>query len=319
MALHDRAELRNLKDLDRSIIEEVAQHFIEQYGRYDVDTGEPVGPAEDVSNTMGFELRRMMLTPELGLRQVVPMIAMWVDTFDLDFDDELFQMERRRLEQRQKLADELQRMAQNGEPVTLRFSVADILSELELEELPTALPYIEAQITERSHLPPEPETINEVMQRLRNLWAVADEVVEITLTPDALKNTQQLNADIDELWETEEDFEVLKKRARAWLERLEEEKGHSMSAFFNAFNQQTPSFQMAIKEVMEENIRAHAPNKAQITQVSSKDDLPLETRKVLLQSGRNAVHDQEAHEYEHSYNFFRRLLTKLFDWWIFRR
>lgn len=319
MALHDRAELRNLKDLDRSIIEEIAQHFIEKYGRYDVDSGEPIGPTDDVSNTMGFELRRMMLTPELGLRQVVPIIAMWVDTFNLDFDDELFQMERRRLEQRQKLADELQRMAESGEPVTLRFSVADILSELELEELPTALPYIEAQITERTHLPPEPETVNEVMQRLRNLWSVADEVVEITLTPDALKNTQQLNDDLDELWETEEDFEVLKKRARAWLDRLEEEKGHSMSAFFNAFNQQTPSFQMAIKEVMEENIRANTPHKTKASKTVSKDDLPLETRKVLLQSGRNAVRDQDAKDYEQSYHFFRRLLTKLFDWWIFRR
>ncbi|SIN69027.1 hypothetical protein SAMN05443662_0073 [Sulfurivirga caldicuralii] len=305
----DRAELNNLRDLDRGIIETIAKKFIQQYGDLDPDTGKPV--ENPVSQpTMEKELQEMLNTPELGLRQVVPLIVMWVDEFQLDFNDELFDMEKRRLERRQQLVDELEKMAERGEAVTLEFTIGDILTELELREIPVALPYLEAQLFKRHGIPPEPQTLQEAMERLRDLWAHADQVVQIILTPEEAQQKSQLLQEVEELFNTEDDYEHLKEKARAWLKKTQQDHNPDMQEFLDMLSRESLSFQMAIREVMDEEAQAARSH------VSPETELTPEAFKLLTQKKGDTIY--AGSEYTHSYNFFRRLLTRLVDWWIFR-
>lgn len=306
----DRAELNDLRDLDRGIIEAIAKKFIQQYGDLDPETGEQ---ADDPIKqpTMEKELQTMLNTPELGLRQVVPLIAMWVDTFGLDFKDELFDLERHRLEKRQQLADELEKMARTGQAVTLEFTIADILTELELNEIPIALPYIEAQLFNRHGMPAAPQTLQEAMDRLRDLWDHADEVVQVTLTPDEAVKKHRLLQEVDDLFNSEEDFGHLKEKARRWLEENRRDHNPTMQEFLDMLSRESLSFQMAIREVMDEEARAAARRDTPRT-----SELTPEAFKLLTQSKDGAIY--AGGEYTHSYNFFKRLLVRLFDWWIFR-
>jgi hypothetical protein len=259
---------------------------------------------------MKKELQEMLNTPELGLRQVVPLIVMWVDEFQLNFNDELFDLEKRRLERRQQLVDELEKMAERGEAVTLEFTIGDILTELELHEIPVALPYLEAQLFQRHGIPPEPQTLQEAMERLRDLWTHADQVVQITITPEEARQKSQLLQEVDALFNTEDDYEHLKEKARTWLRKTQQDHNPNMQEFLDTLSHESLSFQMAIREVMDEEAQAVRAN------ITPQTELTPEAFKLLTQKKGDTIY--AGSEYTHSYNFFRRLVARLVDWWIFR-
>jgi len=79
--LADKKELYDLSDLNIKIIENIIEAFNQIHGQRDYETG-LIKVNEDLNKTtMRDELERMMANPELGLRQVVPLISMWVDEF----------------------------------------------------------------------------------------------------------------------------------------------------------------------------------------------------------------------------------------------
>ena len=232
-----RQALYDLSDLDMALIRAVAQSFINQYGTLNVETGEEALPHE---LTMSQELHKMLGQPELGMRQVVPLIAMWVQQFDLAFNDPLFKLEVSRLKLKQSLADQLNELISLKRPVTVNFSVLEILSMLESEEMIESVPYIEFQI--KNQLPDPPKNTAELIQRIRELAEHSEKSIEIKLTPDMFTQPQKPE-------------ESLEEKAKKWLEKTQAKYHYNLNAFFKEYDKLPKEMKEAVNEIMDENIQ----------------------------------------------------------------
>lgn len=232
-----RKELNDLSDLDIELIQSIANSFIQQYGNLDVETGEAsVAPNQ---TSMAQELQEMMAQPELGARQVVPLVSMWVEQFDLSFEDPLFKLELSRLKLKQVLADQLNSLADLKRPVTVNFSVLEVLSMLDSHEMMESVPYIEFQI--KNQLPNPPENTGELIERIRTLSEHSEKFIEINLTPDMFSNIEKPE-------------ESLEEKARKWLEKTQAEHQYNLNAFFKAYDKLPKEMKEAVDEIMDENI-----------------------------------------------------------------
>lgn len=262
-----RKELNDLSDLDIELIQAVANSFIQQHGNLDVETGGTVVAPHQTS--MAQELRKMMTQPELGMRQVVPLVAMWVEQFGLRFDDPLFKVELIRLKFKQKLADQFNRLVALKRPVTVNFSVLEVLSMLDSNEMMESMPYIEFQVKNR--LPNPPKNTEELIERIRALSEYGEKFIEIKLTPDMFSSLEKSE-------------ESLEEKARKWLEKTQSKHKYNLNAFFKEYDKLPKEMKEAVNEIMDENIQK--ASQGQRYQPLDADEYYYDTysviRKVLL-------------------------------------
>ncbi|GEM_PF-3765708 len=240
-----RQDLYDLSDLDMALIRAVAHSFIHEYGALNIETGKEALPHE---TTMRHELQKMLTRPELGMRQIVPLIAMWVEQFNLKFEDPLFKLEVSRLKLKQTLADQLNNLISLKRPVTVNFSVLEVLSMLESNEMMESVPYIEFQI--KNQLPNPPKDTAELIQRIRELAAHSEKTIEIKLTPDMF--TQPAKAE-----------ESLEEKARKWLEKTQAKYQYNLNAFFKEYDKLSKPMKEAVNEIMDENIEKSSQQRPQ--------------------------------------------------------
>jgi len=279
--LADKKELYDLSDLNIKIIENIIEAFNQIHGQRDYETG-LIKVNEDLNKTtMRDELERMMANPELGLRQVVPLISMWVDEFNLAFHFPLYEMEKKRLAQKQQLADQIEQVSKLKRSVQFDFSISEILAVLEVEELSEAIPYLEIQTQEGGRLPEPPKTVEELIQRINALWSLSEKTISIKFSPDMFKNTDEPSS--------QKNTQKIQEKAKLWLQQMQAKTGYSMNEFFAEYDKQPPEFQKAISEAMDENIQK---NMAQ----NSHYQMSLVTEK------------------EKEQNFMQRLIRKVLYW-----
>ncbi len=231
-------ELYDLSDLDMELIRAVADSFIQQYGSLDVETGGTVVAPHQTC--MADELQKMMAQPELGMRQVVPLIAMWVEQFGLRFDEPLFKLELNRLKLKQALADQLNRLVALKRPVTVNFSVLEVLSMLDSHEMMESVPYIEFQI--KNQLPNPIKNTEELIERIRTLSEHSEKFIEIKLTPEMFSHLEKPE-------------ESLEEKARKWLDKTQSKYQYNLNAFFKEYDKLPKEMKEAVNEIMDENIQ----------------------------------------------------------------
>jgi len=259
-------QLDDLTDLDIEMIQAVANSFIQQYGNLDAETGNRLVAPHQTS--MANELRRMMSQPELGIRQVIPLIAMWVEQYGLRFDDPLFKLELSRLRLKQELADQLNRLVALKRPATVKFSVLEVLAMLDRQEMMESVPYIEFQVNQQLSQPPK--DVSELIERIRELSKYSERFIEIKLTPDMYQKLEKSE-------------ESLEQKAKKWLEKTQSKYQYNLNAFFKEYDKLPKQMKEAVNEIMDENIQKAAKMQQRVPLASEEyyDTYTL-IRRVLL-------------------------------------
>lgn len=236
-------ELFDLSDLDEAMIRHVAQAFIAQHGMRRLSDGKLIssGSSESVATAV-YEL---LDNPLRGLRQVVPMISMLTTNLGLAFNDELYELELKKLADRQRLADEIQQVAQHAQDAVLRINIADLLSQLEGHEFPEAIPLIEAHLLGDQALE-QVATREEVIARIRRLWRDYSDS-EIVLNLHFEGDKEQVRQQAQHIVYTTTPA-ATDAKAESWLENHEKIENESFDDFIRAFTRETPDMQVAIEK-----------------------------------------------------------------------
>lgn len=282
MSLRDDEQgLSELSDLDEAMIRHVAQAFIAQHGMRRITDGKLVSSAS--SESVASALYELLDNPLRGLRQVVPMIAMLSANLGLAFSDELYELELKKLSDRQRLADEIALAMNSGHAGVLRINVADLLSQLESREFVEAIPLIEAQLGSAGR--GVAATQEEIMARIRRLWreySDSEIVLNLSFGPSDVQTQVQQVVDAGMP-------ATVDSRAQAWLDlHVRQEDGENFDSFIRAFGRETPEMQVAIEKRLAQNP-------------------PLTPAAVDL-----AANAQVG-------GFFTSMLRRMLAWWVYRR
>ncbi|MDX1348395.1 MAG: hypothetical protein R3189_09130 [Thiomicrorhabdus chilensis] len=230
--------LNDLSDINLHVIETVAEDFIRKHGSRSIHTGQT--HLENQDESMESELRRMLTNPTVGIRQVIPAITFWITEFKLQFEDALFELERKRLLGLQSLADDLEKLVSEKSEIQLKLTLSELLTELDHEELYEAIPALErhVQSLETSNQP-APKTPAETVSRLRTLLQFSTHEIDLVLHDGLLKN-EMLNAN-------QTNKSDLEEKAQLWLERHRDDK---FEVYIDAYQAETIELQKAIDRIV---------------------------------------------------------------------
>lgn len=236
--LNQTDALNDLSDLNIHVIETVAEDFIRKHGSRSIHTGQT--RLENQDESMESELRRMLTNPAIGIRQVIPAITFWITEFKLQFEDALFDLERKRLLGLQSLADELENLVSEKSEIQLKLTLSELLTELDHEELYEAIPALERHLQSPEALSqPAPQTPDETVSRLRNLLQFSAHEIDLVLH-DGLLKSEGVSANQTKGSELEE-------KAQLWLERHRDDK---FEAYIHAYQAETIEVQKAIDRIV---------------------------------------------------------------------
>lgn len=236
--LNQTDALNDLSDLNIHVIETIAEDFIRKHGYRSIHTGQT--RLENQDESMESELRRMLTNPAIGIRQVIPAITFWITEFKLQFEDALFELERKRLLGLQSLADELENLVSEKSEIQLKLTLSELLTELDHEELYEAIPALEKHVQSPEALSqPAPQTPDETVSRLRNLLQFSAHEIDLVLH-DGLLKSEGVSANQTKGSELEE-------KAQLWLERHRDDK---FEGYIHAYQAETIEMQKAIDRIV---------------------------------------------------------------------
>lgn len=235
----------DVSDLDSLMIRHIADKFIAQYGMRRLSDGHLI--ASTSADSIASALRELLNTPQLGLRQVVPMIKMISTELALPFNDPLYELELKKISDKQLLANQIETLFQQHQRPTLRLSLADLLTQLDINELPEAIPLIETQL----NVPNRPLlTEDQIIYRIAKLWReYADSEIVLSLQ----LNPQHAQSQVENLIQTVSELNT-EQQAEQWIEQyLHSAQNDNFNAFLRAFNQASPELQLEIEKRLAPN------------------------------------------------------------------
>lgn len=241
--LNDSIQNENpISEFQLRIVQEVADQFIHQYGGRSVYSGQLL--FQNAPDSMEHELQTMLTNPQLGMRQVVPVIGFWVEAFSLEFNHPLFNFEQQRLQFAQIQIDELEALIKTEKQIEVQLTVQDILLELEHDEIFEALPILEEQVSDEIEPPCTfPSSENEPVRRLECLLEHGQHSVSLTITQDLFEQHQTIQS--VELSEEE----ALELQAQAWLDNLSHSEKNNLNQFIQSYKTQPLAMQKAIDHI----------------------------------------------------------------------
>lgn len=279
-------ELFDLSDLDEAMIRHVAQAFIAQHGMRRLTDGKLISSGSPES--LATALYELLDNPKRGLRQVVPMISMLTANLGLPFNDELYELELKKLADRQRLADEIELVLSSSQDAVLRINVADLLSQLDSHEFVEAIPLIESRLEQGKH-EGVLATREEVIARIRRLWrdySDSEIVLNLRFDGDASHTQAQAKNIVTSTMPASTDA-----NAQAWLSQREKQEVESFDDFIRAFTRETPEMQVAIEKRL-------------TTEAGT-----VKLSKMAIDLKRN----------EQVESAFFEWLKRILGWWVFRR
>ena len=283
-------ELFDLSDLDEAMIRHVAQSFIAQHGMRRIADGKLI--ASGSTESVATAIYELLDNPQRGLRQVVPMISMLTTNLGLAFNDELYELELKKLADRQRLADEIEQALSASQDAVLRINVADLLSQLDAHEFPEAIPLIEARL--EAHQDREIiATREEVIARIRRLWRdYSDSTIVLNLRFDGGQSQVQAQA---KAIVASTSVASIDANAQQWLETRAKTETENFDDFIRAFTRETPEMQVAIEK--------------RLTTADSNNSPPVKLSKMAIDLKRS----------ERVESAFFEWLKRILGWWVFRR
>jgi hypothetical protein len=279
-------ELFDLSDLDESMIRHVAQAFIAQHGMRRLTDGKLISSGSPES--LATAVYELLDNPSRGLRQVVPMISMMTANLGLPFNDELYELELKKLADRQRLADEIESILSSSQDAVLRINVADLLVQLETHEFVEAIPLIEARLEKGEHTGAL-ATREEVIARIRRLWrdySDSEIVLNLRFDGDHAQTQTQAQHIVSSTLPASTDA-----NAQQWLDRRGDTETENFDDFIRAFTRETPEMQVAIEKRL------------------STDGGTVQLSKMAIDLKRN----------EQVESAFFEWLKRILGWWVFRR
>jgi len=241
--LNDSIQAENpISEFQLSIVKQIAGQFINDHGCRSVYSGQLL--FQNAPDSMEHELRTMLDKPQLGMRQVVPVIGFWLEAFALEFDNALFDFEQQRLQFAQIQIDELESLIKIEKQIEVQLTVQDILLELEHEEIFEALPILEAQVSDEIRPPCTfPSRESDPVKRLECLLQHAQHSVNLTISLDLFEQHQQptpFDHNEDHNWE---------RKAQNWLDNLSHSEKNNLNQFIKSYKAQPLAMQKAIDRV----------------------------------------------------------------------
>jgi hypothetical protein len=279
-------ELFNLSDLDEAMIRHVAKAFVAQHGMRRLSDGKLISSGS--SESLASAVYELLDNPKRGLRQVVPMISMLTTNLGLPFNDELYELELKKLSDRQRLADEIELLLSSSQDAILRINVADLLAQLDSHEFVEAIPLIEARL-ENLVQQGVVATREEVIARIRRLWRdYSDSEIVLNLRFDGNLAQTQVQAQhiISNTMPASTDA-----NAQHWLASHAQSETQNFDEFIRAFTRETPEMQVAIEKRL------------------TTDPGTVQLSKMAVDLKRN----------EQVESAFFEWLKRILGWWIFRR
>jgi hypothetical protein len=280
------SELFDLSDLDEAMIRHVAQAFIALHGMRRMSDGKLISSGS--SESIATAIYELLDNPLRGLRQVVPMISMLTTNLALPFNDELYELELKKLADRQRLADEIEQVLSSSQDAVLRINVADLLAQLESHEFIEAIPLIEARLEKDAHVGVV-ATREEVIARIRRLWrdySDSEIVLNLRFDGDAQQTHTQAQHIVASTMPASTDA-----NAQQWLARRGESETENFDDFIRAFTRETPEMQVAIEKRL------------------TTDAGTVKLSKMAVDLKRN----------EQVESAFFEWLKRILGWWVYRR
>lgn len=235
-------------DLNTHVIKSVADSFIQAHGLRDIHSGEE----RDINHldTMAAELNMIMAQAALGLAQVVPLIAFWVSEFSLDFKDELFEIEHKRLQRTQSIADHLSSFTEQNQQVEITIKLPDLLAELTAEEMMHAIPILEEHLkhSQNADIKPLSEQAG-LIDRLKYLLRLPENEIHLSFDAEQLFPSQQ-HFSLPPSMNATDETQSLEQQAQSWLDRINRHEAHSLPFFIDAYNREPPELRAAIDHVL---------------------------------------------------------------------
>ncbi|MGE4502505.1 MAG: hypothetical protein AB7D03_06520 [Thiomicrospira sp.] len=277
----DIAPHLDLSDLDSLMIQHIADKFIAQYGMRRVSDGHLI--ASTSPDSIASALHELLRTPQHGLRQVVPMIKMISNALGLPFDDPLYELELKKMADKQRLANQIESLFQQHQRARIRLNLGDLLTQIDAHELAEAIPLIESQL----NFPHRPLlTEDQILYRIGRLWrdyADSEIVLSLQLNPE-----QSAQHQVADLMQSVNDMNI-EQQAEHWIaQHLHSTQHDNFNAFLRAFNQASPELQLEI----EKRLHPSAPTSAPA--LTLHQDTPI-------------------------YRFFTDWLKKILQAWIYHR
>ncbi len=279
-------ELFDLSDLDEAMIRHVAQAFVAQHGMRRLSDGKLISSGS--SESVATAVYDLLDNPKRGLRQVVPLISMLTANLGLPFNDELYELELKKLSDKQRLADEIEQILSSSQDAVLRINVADLLAQLESHEFIEAIPLIEARLEQKSSVGVL-ATREEIIARIRRLWrdySDSEIVLNLRFDGDAAHTQAQAHHIVSSTTP-----EATDANAQHWLARREHTETECVDDFIRAFTRETPEMQVAIEKRL------------------STESGTVKLSKMAVDLKRN----------EQVESAFFEWLKRILGWWIFRR
>jgi hypothetical protein len=241
MKTANTAEHLDLSDLDSLMIHHIADKFIAQYGMRRVSDGHLI--ASNSPDSIASALHELLRKPQHGLRQVVPMIKMISNALGLPFDDPLYELELKKMADKQRLANQIESLFQQHQRARIRLNLGDLLTQIDVHELAEAIPLIETQL----NFPHRPLlTEDQILHRISRLWRdYADSEIVLSLQLNSEQSTQN---QVTELMQTVNDMNI-EQQAEHWItQHLQSSQHDNFNAFLRAFNQASPELQLEIEK-----------------------------------------------------------------------
>jgi hypothetical protein len=220
------------------------------------------------------------------------MISMLTANLGLAFNDELYELELKKLADRQRLADEIEQAILASQDAVLRINVADLLSQLEAHEFPEAIPLIEQRLEagyEREII----ATREEVIARIRRLWREYSDstiVLNLRFAGNSAQVQEQAKAIV-----ASTSTASIDANAQQWLENRSKTETDNFDNFIRAFTRETPEMQVAIEK--------------RLTTADSDHSPPVKLSKMAIDLKRR----------ERVESAFFEWLKRILGWWVFRR
>jgi hypothetical protein len=279
-------ELFDLSDLDEAMIRHVAQAFIAQHGMRRITDGKLISSGS--TESLATAIYELLDNPKRGMRQVVPMISMLTANLGLPFNDELYELELKKLADRQRLADEIEQVLSSTQDAVLRINVADLLAQLDSHEFVEAIPLIESRLAGNNQIGTL-ATREEVISRIRRLWrdySDSEIVLNLRFDGDATHTQVQAQNIVSSTMPASTDA-----NAQQWLSNRESRETENFDDFIRAFTRETPEMQVAIER-------------------------RLTTEAGTVKLSKMAVDLKRNEQVESA---FFEWLKRILGWWVFRR
>lgn len=231
-----------ISDFQLNIVKQVAEQFIQEHGYRSVFNGQLL--FQNAPDSMEHELKAMLENPQLGMRQVIPVIGFWIEDFALEFTSPLFDFEQQRLQFAQIQINELEALIKTEKQIEVQLTIQDILLELEHDEIFEALPILEEQVSDATEPPCTfPSNEHGAVKRLECLLQHAQHSVSLTITHDLLEQHQTIQT--LELSEEKE----LELKAQTWLDNLTNSEKNNLNQFIQSYKAQPLAMQKAIDRI----------------------------------------------------------------------